>query len=117
MASFTRFFVALAFCVSLFTVVTSSPAFGAKAGKTVSLPVAHNADLPRHGPTDYLRTLKKYKLKIPDGLQEVVDAHKATHRKAVDAEIGEWKKAHDFQKIWTPITNHCCRRLCSCVFA
>ncbi|KAI1418070.1 acid protease [Hypoxylon sp. FL1857] len=77
MAQFTRVFVALAFCLSLFTAATSSVVFPRKSGKTFSLPVAHNVDVPRHGPTEHLKTLKKYKLDIPEGLQETVDAHKA----------------------------------------
>ncbi|KAI1136559.1 acid protease [Hypoxylon sp. FL0543] len=77
MARLTGVFVALAFYLSLFTTVISSPSFPLKSGKTFSLPVAHNADGPRHGPTEYLKTLKKYKLEIPEGLQETVDAYKA----------------------------------------
>ncbi|KAI1373793.1 secreted aspartic proteinase precursor [Hypoxylon crocopeplum] len=107
MAYFTSVLVALAFCLSLFTAASSSPAIGSKAGKTLSLPLAHDADVQRHGPTDYLKTLKKYKLAIPEGLQQVVDAHKeATTNKAVAGEIGGTAPAasHDGDLLWlTPV--------------
>ncbi|KAI1107398.1 acid protease [Jackrogersella minutella] len=77
MAYFTNIMMAVAFYLSLFTTVVSSTASGSTASKTFSVPVAHNVDAPRHGPSEYLKVLKKYKLDIPDGLQELVDTHKA----------------------------------------
>ncbi|KAI1820552.1 aspartic peptidase domain-containing protein [Xylaria intraflava] len=57
---------------------TASPAANAaRSANTISIPLVHYADTPRHGPSEILRTLKKYKLEIPDGLQEVVDKHRA----------------------------------------
>ncbi|KAI0843492.1 acid protease [Hypoxylon sp. FL0890] len=108
MARFTSVFVALAFCLSLFTTAISSPSFPLKSGKTFSLPVAHNADAPRHGPTEYLKTLKKYKLDIPEGLQETVDAHKAAIKtnKAVGDDSGGSAQAasRDGDLLWlTPV--------------
>ncbi|KAI0154284.1 aspartic peptidase domain-containing protein [Xylariaceae sp. FL1272] len=42
-------------------------------GNTFSVPLVHNPDAVRHGPTELLRTMKKYNLAIPDGLQDTVD--------------------------------------------
>ncbi|KAI1173203.1 aspartic peptidase domain-containing protein [Nemania sp. FL0916] len=70
--------VLVAFLFTLFTSVTSSPFVNhAQAGNRFSVPLVHNLDSPRHGPSEVLRTLKKYRLEIPDGLQEVVDKHHA----------------------------------------
>ncbi|KAI0392501.1 aspartic peptidase domain-containing protein [Xylariaceae sp. FL0594] len=44
-------------------------------GNTFSVPLSHNVNIARHGPSELLKTLKKYKQKIPEGLQEVVDKH------------------------------------------
>ncbi|KAI2468292.1 acid protease [Annulohypoxylon bovei var. microspora] len=102
MAYFSSILVAVAFCLSLFTTANSSSAFGSKAGKTFSLAVAHNADVPRHGPTEYLKTLKKYKLEIPEGLQDVVDTHKTNVQanKAVAGDIA----SHAGDLLWlTPV--------------
>ncbi|KAJ8129353.1 hypothetical protein O1611_g4279 [Lasiodiplodia mahajangana] len=67
-----------AFLFALLTSVIASPAVNnINAGKTFSVPLVHNVDKPRHGPSEILKTLKKYKLEIPDGLQEVVDKHHA----------------------------------------
>lgn len=101
MASLTRALVAVAFCLSLFTTVISSPTFLPKAGKTLSLPLGHNADIPRHGPTEYLKTLKKFKLEVPEGLQQVVDTHKATYNKAVAGGVGKLKKKQQKQYLLT----------------
>ncbi|KAI2631864.1 secreted aspartic proteinase precursor [Hypoxylon sp. NC1633] len=106
MAYITGVLVAVAFYFSLFTAVISSSAFGPKAGKTFSLPVTHNADAQRHGPTEYLKTLKKYKLNVPEGLQQVVDAHKATYNKVAAGDIGGSAPAdaHDGDLLWlTPV--------------
>lgn len=89
MACFAEVFVAIACYLSLFATVTSSPTFLRNTGKTLSLSVGHDADAPRHGPSEYLKTLKKYKLDIPDGLQELVDTYKATNNKAVVGDGGE----------------------------
>ncbi|KAI8630994.1 secreted aspartic proteinase precursor [Xylariaceae sp. FL1651] len=63
---------------ALLVSVAASPVVDkADTGNTFSVPLAHNADIPRHGPTEHLRTLKKYNLEIPQGLQEVVDKHHA----------------------------------------
>ncbi|KAI5928249.1 secreted aspartic proteinase precursor [Camillea tinctor] len=79
MAYLTRILVCLAFWVSLFTVAASSPALekASTTKKTISIPLAHNASVPRHGPSEYLRTLKKFNLDIPERLQQVVDEYKA----------------------------------------
>ncbi|KAI1781197.1 secreted aspartic proteinase precursor [Hypoxylon cercidicola] len=106
MAFFTRVLVAVAIFLSLSTTVISSPTFSPKAGKTLSLTLGHNADAPQHGPTEYLKTLKKYKLNVPEGLQQVVDAHKATYNKAVAGGVGGSTPAdsHDGDLLWlTPI--------------
>ncbi|KAI1388696.1 acid protease [Hypoxylon trugodes] len=91
MAYFSSALAALAFYFSLFAVVTSSPALHPRGSKTntFSVGVSHDADAPRHGPSDYLKILKKHKLNIPDGLQDVVDTHKtATKEKAAVADGG-----------------------------
>lgn len=68
----------VAFLFTLFSSVIASPvANNANAGNTFSIPLAHNVDRPRHGPSEILKTLKKYNLEIPDGLQEVVNKHHA----------------------------------------
>ncbi|KAL7623913.1 hypothetical protein AAE478_005470 [Parahypoxylon ruwenzoriense] len=111
MAFFTRVILAVTICLSLVSTVTSSPAlqkayFGPNSGKTFSVPLVHNADVPRHGPTEYLKTLKKFKANIPDGLQELVDAHKATNNKAVADDVGGSAPAaaHDGDLLWlTPV--------------
>ncbi|OTA96265.1 hypothetical protein M434DRAFT_19724 [Hypoxylon sp. CO27-5] len=108
MARFTGVIVAVAFYFSLFITVTSSAAFPPKSAKTFSLPVAHNVDAPRHGPSEYLKTLKKYKLDIPEGLQETVDAYKATAKanKAVAGDVGGAVQAasRDGDLLWlTPV--------------
>ncbi|KAI1496413.1 secreted aspartic proteinase precursor [Biscogniauxia marginata] len=78
MGNFTNILVRLAFWVSLFTVATSSPILGkAATGKTLSIPLTHNADVPHHGPSEYYRTLKKFNFEIPERLQQIVDTHKA----------------------------------------
>lgn len=94
MAYFTSIFVAVAFYLSIFTTVTSSPTFNSKVGKSFSLPVAHDAEIPRHGPSEYLKVLKKYKLDVPQGLQDVVDSHnaKVQSSKVVAGEVGKLKQ-------------------------
>ncbi|KAF2965464.1 hypothetical protein GQX73_g8111 [Xylaria multiplex] len=68
----------VAFLFALLTSVVALPAVGnANEGNTFSVPLVHNADRPRHGPSEILKTLKKYNLEIPDGLQAVVDKHHA----------------------------------------
>lgn len=67
-----------AFLFAVFTHVVASPVVNnLNAGNTFSVPLVHDADKPRHGPSEILKTLKKYKLEIPNGLQEVVDKHHA----------------------------------------
>ncbi|KAI0974744.1 aspartic peptidase domain-containing protein [Xylaria arbuscula] len=58
-------------------IVASPVANQANTGNTFSVPLIHNADKPGHGPSEILKTMKKYNLDIPDGLQEVVDKHHA----------------------------------------
>ncbi|KAI1425575.1 aspartic peptidase domain-containing protein [Xylaria sp. FL1777] len=67
----------LVFVVLLTSVIASTIVNNAKNGNTFSVPLVHDADRPVHGPSEILRTLKKYNLEIPDGLQEVVDKHHA----------------------------------------
>ncbi|KAI1293316.1 aspartic peptidase domain-containing protein [Xylaria venustula] len=68
----------MAFLFTLLTSVVASPVTkGANTGNTFSVPLIHNADKPAHGPSEILKTMKKYNLDIPDGLQEVVDKHHA----------------------------------------
>ncbi|KAI0205761.1 aspartic peptidase domain-containing protein [Astrocystis sublimbata] len=55
--------------------VTHDVDVNVNAGNTFSAPLVHDADRPRHGPSEVLRTLKKFNLEIPEGLQEVVDNH------------------------------------------
>jgi len=59
--------------------VTASPVADSidTHGNTFSIPLTHNVNVVRHGPSEILKTLKKYKQKIPEGLQEVVDKHRA----------------------------------------
>ncbi|XXG96986.1 hypothetical protein Hte_003279 [Hypoxylon texense] len=106
MAFFTRVLVGAVFCLSLFTTVMSSPTFLPKTGKTLSLPLGHNADIPRHGPTEYLKTLKKFKLAAPEGLQQVVDTHKALYSKVAAGGSGGSAPAdsHEGDLLWlTPV--------------
>ncbi|KAI1447582.1 acid protease [Annulohypoxylon stygium] len=108
MAYFTSIFVAVAFYLSIFTTVTSSPTFNSKVGKSFSLPVAHDAEIPRHGPSEYLKVLKKYKLDVPQGLQDVVDSHnaKVQSSKVVAGEVGDSAPAasHAGDLLWlTPV--------------
>ncbi|KAI0859334.1 aspartic peptidase domain-containing protein [Xylaria cubensis] len=68
----------VAFLFTFLASVIASPLIhNANAGNTFSVPLVHDADRPRHGPSEVLRTLKKFNLEIPDGLQEVVDKHHA----------------------------------------
>ncbi|KAI1766527.1 secreted aspartic proteinase precursor [Hypoxylon sp. FL1150] len=105
MAFFAHIFVAVAVCLSLLTTVISSPTLAPRGGKTISLPLAHNADIPRHGPTEYFKTLKKYNLTVPDGLPELVEVHK-TYSKAIAGGIGGSAPAnsHGGDLLWlTPV--------------
>ncbi|KAI1494430.1 secreted aspartic proteinase precursor [Biscogniauxia mediterranea] len=99
MAYLTRILVCLAFWVSLFTVAISSPVLEKvpTVKKTLSIPLTHNADVPRHGPSEYLRTLKKFNLDIPERLQQIVDNHKAkiASNKATSGSV-----AHDGDLMW-----------------
>ncbi|KAI0485412.1 aspartic peptidase domain-containing protein [Xylaria cf. heliscus] len=61
--------------VLLASVIASPVVRNANVGNTFSVPLVHDADRPRHGPSEILRTLKKFNLEIPDGLQETVDNH------------------------------------------
>ncbi|KAI0399215.1 aspartic peptidase domain-containing protein [Xylaria palmicola] len=66
------------FLSTLLTLVVASPVVNnINAGNTFSVPLVHDADRRRHGPSEVLRTLRKYNLEIPSGLQEVVDKHHA----------------------------------------
>lgn len=68
----------VAFFITLIAPVIASPfVHNVNAGNTFSVPLVHDADKPRHGPSEILRTLKKFNLEIPNGLQEVVDKHHA----------------------------------------
>jgi aspergillopepsin I len=68
----------VAFLFTLLTSVTASPVVDkVNNGNTFSVPLVHNANRLRHGPSEVLKTLKKYNLDIPEGLQEVVDKHHA----------------------------------------
>ncbi|KAJ3577094.1 hypothetical protein NPX13_g3475 [Xylaria arbuscula] len=70
--------VLVAFLFVLLASVIASPTFNnLDKGNTFSVPLSHNADKPRHGPSEILRTLKKFNLEIPRGLQHVVDKHHA----------------------------------------
>ncbi|KAI1118126.1 aspartic peptidase domain-containing protein [Nemania sp. NC0429] len=68
--------VALLFTL-LASVVASPVVNNADVGNTFSIPLAHNVDRIRHGPSEMLRALKKYNLEIPNGLQDVVNKHHA----------------------------------------
>ncbi|GAP88973.1 putative peptidase A1 [Rosellinia necatrix] len=70
--------VFVTFLFVLLTSVVASPVVGnANKGNTFSVPLVHDADRPRHGPSEILKTLKKFNLEIPRGLQEVVEKHNA----------------------------------------
>ncbi|RWA03877.1 hypothetical protein EKO27_g11225 [Xylaria grammica] len=72
--------VLAAFLLTLLTSVIALPVddnANVNVGKTFSVPLVHNADIPRHGPSEILKTLKKYNLEIPYGLQDTVDRHHA----------------------------------------
>ncbi|KAI0518261.1 aspartic peptidase domain-containing protein [Xylaria bambusicola] len=70
--------VLVAFLFALLAPTLASPAVTHfKRGNTFSVPLVHNADRPRHGPSEVLRTLKKFNLEIPNGLQKAVDKHHA----------------------------------------
>lgn len=117
MAIFTRVLVAVAVCLSLLTTVISSPTLAPRGGKTISLPLAHSADIPRHGPTEYLKTLKKYNITPPEGLQGLVDEHKASS-KAIAGGIGKLKyslptRVQLRQASSLGITNTDTRRFCA----
>ncbi|KAI0484252.1 secreted aspartic proteinase precursor [Xylariaceae sp. FL0804] len=82
MASLTNLLTLLALAFSL--LVTAAPtAVNDKSTGTFSVPIVHNIDVRRHGPSEHLRVLKKYGLTIPEKLQQVVNTHNA--KKAVDA--------------------------------
>ncbi|TGJ86768.1 hypothetical protein E0Z10_g1985 [Xylaria hypoxylon] len=66
------FLFALLISVAAFPVVDN-----ANTGNTFSVPLVHNADRPLHGPSEILKTLRKFNLEIPDGLQNAVDKHHA----------------------------------------
>ncbi|KAI0432843.1 aspartic peptidase domain-containing protein [Xylaria sp. FL1042] len=61
----------------LAAVVASPVTNNVNTGNTFSVPLIHNADKPVHGPSEILKTLRKYNLAIPHGLQEVVNKHHA----------------------------------------
>ncbi|KAI1343915.1 secreted aspartic proteinase precursor [Xylariaceae sp. FL0016] len=87
--------VALWFC--LLTAVTSSPLVEkSKTGKTFSMPIAHNADAPRHGPSDALLTMQKFNLTIPDHLQKAVDDHQTKTANKASQESGSTVPAASF---------------------
>ena len=66
------------FIFALFASIIASPTSDkSHRGNTFSVPLVHNADKPRHGPSEILKTLKKFNLEIPGGLQNVVDKHHA----------------------------------------
>ncbi|KAI8959465.1 secreted aspartic proteinase precursor [Daldinia sp. FL1419] len=108
MANFPSVRVVVMLCLSFFTTAVWSLSTVSDTGKTLSIPLSHDADIPRHGPTDYLRTLKKYNLNVPAGLQEVVDAHKAATKNNKIAAAGSGGSApaaaHDGDLLWlTPV--------------
>ncbi|KAI1330574.1 aspartic peptidase domain-containing protein [Xylariaceae sp. FL0255] len=78
MMSNLNFFLLAAFLLTLFTPSVT--------GTTASIPLSHNADAPRHGPSEVLRTLIKYNQSVPDGLQRAVDEYNA--RMNGDADVG-----------------------------
>ncbi|KAK6955798.1 hypothetical protein Daesc_003442 [Daldinia eschscholtzii] len=108
MAYFPSVRVVVMLCLSFFTTTVWTLNLVPKTGKTLSIPLSHNADVPRHGPTDYLRTLKKYNIDVPEGLQHVVDTHKAAiSNKLVAGEPGSTAPAaaHDGDLLWlTPVS-------------
>ncbi|KAI1354123.1 aspartic peptidase domain-containing protein [Xylaria sp. FL0043] len=61
----------------LATIVASPVSNNVNLENTFSVPLIHNADKPRHGPSEILKTLRKFNLEIPQGLQEVVNKHHA----------------------------------------
>ncbi|KAI1817090.1 aspartic peptidase domain-containing protein [Poronia punctata] len=67
------------FMSNLPTSVSGSPVTNRAAvrGNTFSVPLTHNVEVVRHGPSELLRTLKKYNQEIPEGLQDHVDKHHA----------------------------------------
>ncbi|KAI1083768.1 secreted aspartic proteinase precursor [Whalleya microplaca] len=88
MASFSSLFV-VAFWLSLLAAATSSPVFDKtklhrRTGNVFSIPLANKADNPRHGPTEYYKTLKKYKLEIPGPLQEIVAEYQSNNKAGID---------------------------------
>ncbi|KAH9907949.1 secreted aspartic proteinase precursor [Xylariomycetidae sp. FL2044] len=90
MANLTMFalMVALwAFLLSTSTAFPFSP-LGKSTDSTLSIPITHNIKARRHGPTEYLRTLTKYNLPIPDGLREAVDSHHLSNKVAAGDEDG-----------------------------
>ncbi|KAI5862406.1 acid protease [Durotheca rogersii] len=88
MAVFTRVLVAVALCLSFVSAVppypiTHAARSGRNAGHSFSISQTPKVDVARHGPTEYLKTLKKFKANIPPGLQDVVDAHKTAAKKVM----------------------------------
>ncbi|KAI2631739.1 secreted aspartic proteinase precursor [Xylaria nigripes] len=70
--------VFMTFLLFLIVSITASPVAGVvKSANKFSVPLVRHGNEPRHGPSEILRTLKKYNLDIPNGLQEVVDKHHA----------------------------------------
>ncbi|KAI1438601.1 aspartic peptidase domain-containing protein [Xylaria sp. CBS 124048] len=70
--------VAILFTILVSTSTAASPtANAANSANSFSVPLVSYADKSRHGPSEVLRTLKKYRLPIPDGLQETVEKHQA----------------------------------------
>ncbi|OTB04193.1 hypothetical protein M426DRAFT_59035 [Hypoxylon sp. CI-4A] len=103
MACFTGLIVAVAFYLSLFTTVVSSPVSG-RTPKTFSLPVAHNANARLHGPTEYLKALNKYKVKVPEGLQQLVDSHKSSSKNKGIQDDAAPASSHAGDLLWlTPV--------------
>ncbi|KAI0013243.1 acid protease [Xylariaceae sp. FL0662B] len=110
MAYFTRISVVVAFWLSLLAVVTSSPVLGnarigRRTGNVFSMPLAHNADNPRHGPSEYYKTLKKYKLEIPVPLEMAVSEHQSNIKAGTDQGSSISANARDGDLLWlSPIT-------------
>jgi hypothetical protein len=76
------------FLSNLAAFVTASPVADSinTHGKTFSIPLTHNVNVVRHGPSEVLKTLRKYKQNIPEGLQEAVDKHHAKISQLATAE-------------------------------
>ncbi|KAI0025631.1 aspartic peptidase domain-containing protein [Xylariomycetidae sp. FL0641] len=79
------------FTVGFFALAASFVA--AQNGGLGSIAVTHNLNVPRHGPSEHYRTLKKFGLEIPERLQQIVDEHKNSI--ANKAEINATAKGGD----------------------